>query len=244
MRLRQKVIALITTGALMFSTVTCIGYSGVAMAPDFDADEFDLVPTTLSNLEVSGPRFTDIDVHVETTPITTAVSTTCTITTTTTVTTTTIATTEPVTEPTELEIEYEEIEQDFYEESVSDDCDCENSTDDDEECVEEYTESNGDGYYAGSFKATWYTAVDMGYTYVPGGLDGTGLVSGYSIASSALPAGSLVQIVGGGIDGIYHVNDYCPSGGSIIDFYYWDRSYIPEHFRIDGTYTVEAYVLD
>lgn len=162
-----------------------------------------------------------------TTPIVTTivVSTTPIITTTTVATTVTTATTVEI-----IETEYEEYseyeETDVYEETYEEECEI--------EYEEVYEETYADyGWYT----AKWYSGSVGSWGY-----SGRELISGYSVASPDFPQGTLLQITGGGLDGVYRVDDTgCPSG--IIDFFY---SYgdVPEHFEYNGVYDIQVSVVE
>lgn len=167
---------------------------------------------------------------VETT--TTTLSTT--VSTTTTITTTRVEETTQSTQSTEI---LSECEPEFtYSETIEEVSDV---------IIEDTSEDTGSELeFQGFFEATWYTAVDMGYTSTPFGYYNRDLVSGYSIASNTIPGGSLIQVVGGGLDGVYRVDDIGYMGDSVIDFYYWDRSCIPEYFRTMGRVDIEIYIIE
>lgn len=97
--------------------------------------------------------------------------------------------------------------------------------------------------YLGTYEATWYCATDMGYSSPPYGASGRTLQSGYSIASNSIPSGTLVKITGGGIDGIYRVDDRGGMSNNVIDVYYWDRSCVPYSFLNSGRISVEVYLV-
>lgn len=96
----------------------------------------------------------------------------------------------------------------------------------------------------GTYEATWYTAVDMGYTSTPYGSSGRYLESGYSIASNSIPQGSIVHIIGLGLDGYYRVDDCGGMANNVIDMYYWDRSFIPYEFKKTGRGNIQVYLVE
>lgn len=112
-----------------------------------------------------------------------------------------------------------------------------------DETKENIQDSGNEDIYLGTYEATWYCAVDMGYTSQPYGSSGRYLESGYSIASNSIPSGSIVKIVGGGIDGTYRVDDCGGMPNNVIDFYYWDRSCIPNSFLNLGRINIEVYLI-
>lgn len=97
--------------------------------------------------------------------------------------------------------------------------------------------------YAGNFEGTWYCATDMGYTSAPYGSSGRTLESGYSIASNYFPQGSLLYIEGNGISGTYRVDDTGAMSANVIDFYYWDRAYVPKSFLTAGRIQIQVYLI-
>lgn len=97
--------------------------------------------------------------------------------------------------------------------------------------------------YAGTFEGTWYCATDMGYTSPPYGSSGRTLETGYSVASNYFEPGTLLYIEGDGITGTYRVDDTGIMSSNVIDFYYWDRDYIPESFLIAGRINIQVYVI-
>ena len=97
--------------------------------------------------------------------------------------------------------------------------------------------------YAGTFEGTWYCATDMGYTSPPYGSSGRTLETGYSVASNYFEPGTLLYIEGDGIAGTYRVDDTGIMSNNVIDFYYWDRDYIPESFLIAGRINIQVYVI-
>lgn len=155
---------------------------------------------------------------VTTTPIiTTNIVSTTPITTTTTV--TTAATTVEI-----IETECEESSD--YEETYE------------EECEIEYEEVYEEAYTDYS----WYTAKWYSGSVGSWGYSGRELISGYSVASPDFPQGTLLQITGGGLDGVYRVDDTgCPSG--IIDFFY-NYGDVPEHFEYNGVYDIQVSVIE
>ena len=97
--------------------------------------------------------------------------------------------------------------------------------------------------YAGTFEGTWYCATDMGYTSPPYGSSERTLETGYSVASNYFEPGTLLYIEGDGIAGTYRVDDTGIMSNNVIDFYYWDRDYIPESFLIAGRINIQVYVI-
>lgn len=100
---------------------------------------------------------------------------------------------------------------------------------------EEY--DNESEIFFGWYTAKWYTGSIGTYGY-----SGIDLISGYSVASSDFPQGSLLKITGGGLDGIYRVDDTgCPSG--VIDFFY-HYGEVPEHFEFNGVYDIQVSIIE
>ena len=160
---------------------------------------------------------------------TTKIVTTASIITTNIVSTTPITTTTTVTTATTVEIIETECEEsaDYEETDVYE-----------EECEIEYEEVYEETYVDyGWYTAKWYSGSVGSWGY-----SGRELISGYSVASPDFPQGTLLQITGGGLDGVYRVDDTgCPSG--IIDFFY---SYgdVPEHFEYNGVYDIQVSVVE
>lgn len=102
----------------------------------------------------------------------------------------------------------------------------------------------GDGQLLGVYQATWYTAVDMGYSAPPKGASGRTLETAYSVASNSIPQGSIIRIEGGGIDGIYRVDDRGGMANNVIDMYYYDRSSIPASFKRAGRININVYLIE
>ena len=101
-----------------------------------------------------------------------------------------------------------------------------------------------DPIYAGTFEATWYCATDMGYTTAPYGSSGRTLETAYSVASNYFPQGTLLYIEGGGLSGTYRVDDTGAMATNVIDFYYWDRSYVPADFLTAGRIKIQVYIIE
>lgn len=162
---------------------------------------------------------------VTTTPIitTTVVSTTPIITTT--IVATTVTTAVKIVE-TECEESSDYEETAVYEEIYEEEYEI--------ECEEVYEEAYTDyGWYT----AKWYSGSVGSWGY-----SGRELISGYSVASPDFPQGTLLQITGGGLDGVYRVDDTgCPSG--VIDFFY-NYGGVPEHFEYNGVYDIQVSVVE
>lgn len=97
--------------------------------------------------------------------------------------------------------------------------------------------------YIGVFEGTWYCATDMGYSTPPYGSSGRTLETGYSVASNYFPSGTLLYIEGAGVTGTYRVDDTGGMSSNVIDFYYWDRAFVPQSFLISGRINIEVYIL-
>ena len=88
----------------------------------------------------------------------------------------------------------------------------------------------------------WYTAKWYAGAVGSWGYSGRELISGYSVASPDFPQGTLLQITGGGLDGVYRVDDTgCPSG--VIDFFY-NYGDVPEHFEYNGVYDIQVSIVE
>ena len=164
---------------------------------------------------------------------TTKIVTTAPIITTNIVSTTPITTTTTVTTATTVEI----IE-----------TECEESSDYEETAVyEEIYEEEYEVEYEEVYEETyadygWYTAKWYSGSVGSWGYSGRELISGYSVASPDFPQGTLLQITGGGLDGVYRVDDTgCPSG--VIDFFY-NYGDVPEHFNYNGVYDIQVSVIE
>lgn len=107
-----------------------------------------------------------------------------------------------------------------------------------EECEIEYEEVYEETYVDyGWYTAKWYSGAVGSWGY-----SGRELISGYSVASPDFPQGTLLQITGGGLDGVYRVDDTgCPSG--VIDFFY-NYGDVPEHFEYNGVYDIQVSVIE
>lgn len=97
--------------------------------------------------------------------------------------------------------------------------------------------------YIGTFEGTWYCATDMGYSTPPYGSSGRILETGYSVASNYFPSGTLLYIEGTGVTGTYRVDDTGGMSNNVIDFYYWDRAFVPQSFLVSGRINIEVYIL-
>ena len=97
--------------------------------------------------------------------------------------------------------------------------------------------------YIGTFEGTWYCATDMVYSTPPYGSSGRTLETGYSVASNYFPSGTLLYIEGAGVTGTYRVDDTGGMSSNVIDFYYWDRAFVPQSFLISGRINIEVYIL-
>lgn len=97
--------------------------------------------------------------------------------------------------------------------------------------------------YIGTFEGTWYCATDMGYSTPPYGSSGRTLETGYSVASNYFPSGTLLYIEGAGVMGTYRVDDTGGMSSNVIDFYYWDRAFVPQSFLMSGRINIEVYIL-
>lgn len=97
--------------------------------------------------------------------------------------------------------------------------------------------------YIGTFEGTWYCGTDMGYSTPPYGSSGRTLETGYSVASNYFPSGTLLYIEGAGVTGTYRVDDTGGMSSNVIDFYYWDRVFVPQSFLMSGRINIEVYIL-
>lgn len=195
--------------------------TGILISTDKEQIANETIQTSTVVMPVTSISTTKI---VTTAPIITTniVSTTPITTTTTTVTTAT--TVEIIETECEESSDYEETA--VYEEIYEEECEIEY-----EEVYEEtYTDY---GWYT----AKWYSGSVGSWGY-----SGRELISGYSVASPDFPQGTVLQITGGGLDGIYRVDDTgCPSG--VIDFFY-NYGDVPEHFEYNGVYDIQVSVVE
>ena len=125
---------------------------------------------------------------------------------------------------------------------------CEESSDYEETAVyEEIYEEEYEIEYEEVYEETyadygWYTAKWYSGSVGSWGYSGRELISGYSVASPDFPQGTLLQITGGGLDGVYRVDDTgCPSG--VIDFFY-NYGDVPGHFEYNGVYDIQVSVIE
>lgn len=207
----------ILAGGLSVIYLCALCGTGILISTDKEQITNETIKTSTKVVPVTSISTTKI---VTTAPIITTniVSTTPIITTTTTA-TTTVTTAVKIVE-TECE-EYSE-----YEETYEEECEI--------EYEEVYEETYADyGWYT----AKWYSGSVGSWGY-----SGRELISGYSVASPDFPQGTLLQITGGGLDGVYRVDDTgCPSG--IIDFFY-NYGDVPEHFEYNGVYDIQVSVIE
>ena len=125
---------------------------------------------------------------------------------------------------------------------------CEESSDYEETAVyeeiyeEEYEVEYEEVYEESYTDYGWYTAKWYAGSVGSWGYSGRELISGYSVASPDFPQGTLLQITGSGLDGVYRVDDTgCPSG--VIDFFY-NYGDVPEHFEYNGVYDIQVGVIE
>ena len=211
----------ILAGGLSAIYLCALCGTGILISTDKEQITNETIKTSTKVAPVTSISTTKI---VTTAPIITTniVSTTPIITTTTTVTT---ATTVEIIE-TECE-EYSDYEETaVYEEIYEEECEI--------EYEEVYEETYADyGWYT----AKWYSGSVGSWGY-----SGRELISGYSVASPDFPQGTVLQITGGGLDGVYRVDDTgCPSG--VIDFFY-NYGDVPEHFEYNGVYDIQVSVVE
>lgn len=211
----------ILAGGLSAIYLCALCGTGILISTDKEKITNETIKTSTKVVPVTSISTTKI---VTTAPIiTTNIVSTTPITTTTTVTT---ATTVEIIE-TECEESSDYEETDVYEETYYE-----------EECEIEYEEVYEETYaYYGWYTAKWYSGSVGSWGY-----SGRELISGYSVASPDFPQGTLLQITGGGLDGVYRVDDTgCPSG--IIDFFY-NYGDVPEHFEYNGVYDIQVSVIE
>lgn len=208
----------ILTGGLSVIYLCALCGTGILISTDKEQIANETIQTSTTVIPVTSISTTKI---VTTTPvITTKIVSTAPITA-----TTTVVTTAKIVE-TECEESSDYEETDVYEETYE------------EECEIEYEE----GYEETYADYGWYTAKWYSGSVGSWGYSGRELISGYSVASPDFPQGTLLQITGGGLDGVYRVDDTgCPSG--IIDFFY-NYGDVPEHFEYNGVYDIQVSVIE
>lgn len=210
----------ILAGGLSAFYLCALCGTGILISTDKEQITNETIKTSTKVVPVTSISTTKI---VTTTPIiTTNIVSTTPITTTT---VTTAATTVEIIE-TECEESSDYEETAVYEEIYEEECEI--------EYEEVYEETYADyGWYT----AKWYSGSVGSWGY-----SGRELISGYSVASPDFPQGTLLQITGGGLDGVYRVDDTgCPSG--IIDFFY-NYGDVPEHFEYNGVYDIQVSVIE
>lgn len=210
----------ILAGGLSAIYLCALCGTGILISTDKEQITNETIKTSTKVVPVTSISTTKI---VTTAPIiTTNIVSTTPITTTTTVTTAT--TVEIIETECEESSDYEETA--AYEEIYEEECEV--------EYEEIYEETYADyGWYT----AKWYSGSVGSWGY-----SGRELISGYSVASPNFPQGTLLQITGGGLDGVYRVDDTgCPSG--VIDFFYYYGD-VPEHFNYNGVYDIQVSVIE
>ena len=208
----------ILAGGLSAIYLCALCGTGILISTDKEQITNKTIQTSTVVIPVTSISTTKI---VTTTPIvTTNIVSTTPITT-----TTTVATTAKI-----VETECEESSD--YEENVAY-----------EEIDDEYYEFESEEVYEESYTDYgWYTAKWYSGSVGSWGYSGRELISGYSVASPDFPQGTVLQITGGGLDGIYRVDDTgCPSG--VIDFFYYYDD-VPEHFEYNGVYDIQVSVIE
>lgn len=210
----------ILAGGLSVIYLCALCGTGILISTDKEQITNETIKISTKVMPVTSISTTKI---VTTTPIiTTNIVSTTPITTTT---VTTAATTVEIIE-TECEESSDYEETAVYEEIYEEECEIEYE----EVCEETYADY---GWYT----AKWYSGSVGSWGY-----SGRELISGYSVASPDFPQGTLLQITGGGLDGVYRVDDTgCPSG--IIDFFY-NYGDVPEHFEYNGVYDIQVSVIE
>lgn len=151
--------------------------------------------------------------------------------------TTNIVSTTPITTATTVTTTTEIVKTECEESS-----DYEETTAYEETYEEEYEIEYEEVYEEAYTDYGWYTAKWYSGSVGSWGYSGRELISGYSVASPDFPQGTLLQITGGGLDGVYRVDDTgCPSG--VIDFFY-NYGGVPEHFEYNGVYDIQVSVIE
>lgn len=98
--------------------------------------------------------------------------------------------------------------------------------------------------YLGEWQAVWYTARDLGYSYVPYGASGNQLVSGYSVACDNLPFGTRLLVECDYFTKEVRVDDCGVGVSNVLDLYYFDRSEIPDGLRQAGRIPIRVSIIN
>ena len=98
--------------------------------------------------------------------------------------------------------------------------------------------------YLGEWSAVWYTARDLGYSYIPYGASGNQLVSGYSVACDNLPFGTRLLIECEYFTKEVRVDDCGVGVNNVLDLYYFDRYEIPDGLRQAGRVPIRVSIIN
>ena len=94
------------------------------------------------------------------------------------------------------------------------------------------------------YDGVWYTAVDLNHTAPPCGASGNQLVPGYSVASDYFPFGTVLYIESEYMNGMFRVDDCGVGSSNTIDFYFYDRTQIPDGFLQAGRMPITITVIE
>lgn len=95
-----------------------------------------------------------------------------------------------------------------------------------------------------NWNAVWYCGSEMGYSSNPCGASGNVLVPDYSVACDSLPFGTIIQVESDYISGTYRVDDCGVGVSDTLDFYFYDRTQIPEGFLNAGNVPITITVVE
>ena len=94
------------------------------------------------------------------------------------------------------------------------------------------------------FEGVWYCATDMGYSSNPCGASGNQLVPGFSVASDYFPFGTVLYVESEYMSGTFRVDDCGVGVSNVLDFYFYDRSQIPEGFAQAGRIPISITIIE
>lgn len=94
------------------------------------------------------------------------------------------------------------------------------------------------------WNGVYYCGQEMGYSYNPCGASGNVLIPDYSVACDSLPFGTIIQVDSDYISGTYRVDDCGVGVPNTLDFYFYDRSQIPDGFLNAGNIPITITVVE
>lgn len=95
-----------------------------------------------------------------------------------------------------------------------------------------------------NWNAVYYCGSEMGYSSNPCGASGNVLVPDYSVACDSLPFGTIIQVESDYISGTYRVDDCGVGVPDTLDFYFYDRTQIPEEFLNAGNVPITVTIVE